>query len=260
MLGLVVKMARTNIMGCDFDSWDTQQALDHIEAMIQRDERGYLCTVNVSILMMMRDDQRLAEIIHRSKMVVADGQPVIWVSKYMKTPLPGRVTGVELVTLLAEQAQRNDWGIYLLGASKMVVEKVRDRLLTKYPKLIVSGCDDGYFDAISVDKQVNKIRASNAKILIVAMGVPRQEYFIDERWKDLGVNFAIGVGGSFDVIAGVSRRAPLWMQKTGLEWLFRLLQEPRRLFGRYVRTNSLFIYLFFKEVVLGMTPKKDNQS
>ncbi len=249
-------MSRVSILGCDFDSWSTEQALDEIQGLVSRDEKGYLCTVNVAILMMMRADPRLANFIHGAKMVVADGQPLIWVSRYIKKPLPERVTGVDLVHDLAEMAEKNQWGVYLLGAEQAVVASVADGLKTTFPNLILSGYSDGYFDAQGAKQRAETVRESGAKILIVAMGVPRQEYFIEENWQDFGVNFAIGVGGSFDVIAGVTKRAPLWMQKFGLEWLYRTSQEPRRLLGRYVKTNSQFIYLFFKEIVFGLGNKK----
>lgn len=240
---------RVNILGCEFDAWSTRQTLQHIEELIQQDRQAYLCTVNVAILMMMRDDPRLAEFIRASKMVVADGQPLIWTSRYIKQPLPERVTGVDLVFDLAALAEQNQWGVYLLGATQEVVSSVAGRLQRSNPNLTISGYSDGYFDAEGAGQRAEQIRASGAKILIVAMGVPRQEYFIQEHWENFGVNFAIGVGGSFDVIAGITKRAPLWMQKAGLEWLYRTCQEPRRLLKRYVTTNSRFIYLFIKDIV-----------
>ena len=225
--------------------------------MISSDKKGYLCTVNVAILMMMRSNSRLADFIHRAAMIVADGQPLIWTSRYMKQPLPERVTGVELVDDLAKMAEKNQWGVYLLGATSEIVSSVAERLQQNNPKLIISGFSDGYFDAKGAKMRAQEIRESGAKLLIVAMGVPRQEYFLEEQWKQLGVNFAVGVGGSFDVIAGVTKRAPAWMQKFGLEWLYRTLQEPRRLAWRYLTTNTHFIYLFFKEIVFGLKRKKE---
>ena len=115
-------MERLNILDCEFDSWDTEQTLDNIKQLIKRKDRGYLCTVNVSILMMMRSDPRLSNAIHRAAMVVADGQPIIWVSRYLKQALPERVTGVDLVEQLAHLAENNNWGVYLLGAKEPVIK------------------------------------------------------------------------------------------------------------------------------------------
>jgi len=258
MLGMVIVSSRINILGCDFDPWSTKQTLDKIQTLIDKDETGYLCTVNTAILMMMRKDLRLAKFVANSKMTVADGQPLIWVSKYMKTPLPERVTGVEIVDDLALLAEKNQWGIYLLGATMDIVSTVSSRLIKTHKELIISGYSDGYFTQDKADSRAADIKNSGAKILIIAMGVPRQEYFIENQWRNLGVNFVVGVGGSFDVIAGVTRRAPLWMQRYGLEWFYRALQEPKRLAWRYLTTNSMFIYLFLKEIVLGFKGKKES--
>ena len=258
MLGVAVVMDRISILNCEFDPWTKQQTLGKIQELITNDERGYLCTVNVSILMMLRSDPHLKEFIAQSSMVVADGQPLIWTSRYMQQPLPERVTGVELVKDLAILAKQNDWGVYLLGATQNIVSTVAKRLKSEHPGLVISGFCDGYFDKEGAKLRAKDIRESGAKILIVAMGVPRQELFIEEQWPDLGVNFTVGVGGSFDVISGVTKRAPRWMQKIGLEWLYRTLQEPKRLFWRYLTTNSLFVYLFFKEIVFGIKAKSNN--
>jgi N-acetylglucosaminyldiphosphoundecaprenol N-acetyl-beta-D-mannosaminyltransferase len=252
MLGVVRVTNRVNILGCEFDPWTTVQTIDKIEEFISNNQQGYLCTVNVSILMMMRSDLRLAEFVTKSCMTVADGQPLIKTSNYLNTPLPERVTGVELVDDLASLAKKNNWGIYLLGATQEIVSTVASRLEIKHSNTVISGFSDGYFDKEGAKNRVQEINNSEAKILIVAMGVPRQEIFIEENWQDLNTNFIIGVGGSFDVISGVTKRAPVWMQKASLEWLYRTMQEPRRLFWRYLSTNSKFIYLFIKEIVLGI--------
>ena len=235
------------ILGCSFKRWTTEETLLKIEETIRLGKREYLCTVNVAILIMMRDNPRLAEFITNAGMTVADGQPLIWTSRLRHNRLPERVTGVELVPLLAEMAQRNSWGIYLMGATREIVGTVAENLRKSYPGLEISGADDGYFDSEEAINRAKAIRRSGAKILIVAMGVPRQEYFIEEQWENLGVNFAVGVGGSFDVISGVTKRAPRWMQKAGLEWFFRTMQEPRRLFMRYLTTNTRFLLLLIMD-------------
>ena len=249
MLGVVVVVPSVEILGCKFNAWTKSDLLKSVERLIESGRRDYVCTVNVAILMMMRRSQRLTQFISRSAMVVADGQPVIWASKCTGDALPERIAGVELVPDLAELAERHGWGVYLLGSKKETVALVSERLRSRFPGLVVSGMSDGYFDREEARQRVADIRESQAKLLIVAMGVPRQEHFIEEHWEDLGVNLAIGVGGSFEVIAGVTKRAPVWMQNCGMEWLFRTMQEPRRLFMRYLTTNSAFIYLLLKDIV-----------
>jgi N-acetylglucosaminyldiphosphoundecaprenol N-acetyl-beta-D-mannosaminyltransferase len=233
-----------------FDPFTLDETVDEITRRIHADERGYLCTVNVAILMMMRGDPRLQRFVENAAMVVADGQPLIWSARALSRPLPERVTGVDLVERLCERAAREGLGVYLLGAHKTVVEKLAVRLLEKYPGLILSGVADGYFGADEFEARARAVAASGAKILVVAMGVPRQEHFIEEQWDRLGVPFAIGVGGSFDVLAGLRARAPAIVQRIGLEWMYRLIQEPGRLWKRYLVTNAQFVFLMSREILL----------
>lgn len=243
-------MNSARILDCNFAPLTCRQTLEEIFDLIHKGERGYLCTVNVAILMMMRKDARLRRFVENAWCCVADGTPLVWASRLLRNPVPERVTGVDLVEMLCEQAAKTDVGVYLLGARQHVVEGVANRLRERYPGLRISGYDDGYFQSEGAEARSDAVRNSGAKILIVAMGVPRQEHFIEEQWERLGVNFAIGVGGSFDVLAGLRKRAPVFLQRIGLEWAYRLYQEPRRLFHRYLTTNSRFIFLMAKEWML----------
>jgi len=238
----------TEILNSRFDITTLSGAVEHAIDRIEAGERGWICTVNVAVLMMMRSDPFLQSFVDRSMAVVADGQPIVWASKWFGQRLPGRVTGVDLVHELSDAAAEAGFGIYLLGATQEVVEQLADQLRLDVPGIDVRGVADGYFDAGDAPARAAAIRESGAKILFVGMGVPRQERFIDEHWDDLGVNFAIGVGGSFDVLAGLRSRAPRFVQRVGLEWLYRLVQEPRRLAKRYLVTNSLFTYHVVRDV------------
>jgi len=135
-----------------------------------------------------------------------------------------------------------------------VVEKVAERLRANSPNLRLVGVADGYFAGEEAAARAEAVARSGAQILIAAMGVPRQEYFLEEQWERLGVRFAIGVGGSFDVLAGLRARAPVLIQKVGLEWLFRLAQEPGRLWKRYLVTNAQFLYLMSREIAAARKP------
>jgi len=250
---------RINIMNCRFNRITMGETLNQVKESILRDEQNFLCTVNVSILMMMRSNKLLSEIVRKAKWVVADGMPIIWVSRTQKNPLPERVTGVELVSEIAEVAANNGWGVYLLGGEFSVVEKVAAKLKSDKPGLIISGFADGYFDDKEAIDRAAAVKKSGARILIVAMGVPKQEYFIDKHFKDTGVNFVIGVGGSFDVVSGKVKRAPKWIQKMGLEWAYRIKQEPKRLLPRYLKTNSLFIFLLLKDFISSALRKNSTQ-
>lgn len=232
-----------HILNGRFDRLSTIQTVEKLIQAIHAGERGVLCTVNVAILMMMRSDVRLQRFVESSRWTVADGQPLVWASHLRQQPLPERVTGIDLIDLLCARAARENIGVYFLGADDKAVHIVADVLRKRHSGLDVRGCADGYFGPMQAEARAKAVAESGAELLFVAMGVPRQEQFIEEQWKHLGARVVIGVGGSFDVIAGLRKRAPPIMQRAGLEWAYRLAQEPRRLFRRYLITNSQFLGL-----------------
>ena len=232
-----------NILNCRFDAVSEAGAAQWARETLRSGKRGHISTVNVAILMVMRSDPRLKQYIDDSGLIVADGQPLIWLSKLLRKPLPERVAGVELVHELVNVASQENAGIYLMGATQDIVKDVAKKLSEQTSNAQFVGVQDGYFSHEESKARAQAIRESGAKLLIVAMGVPRQEQFLQDHWEDLNVQLAIGVGGSFDVIAGRTKRAPQWMQTVGLEWFFRMSQEPRRLAKRYFITNSQFIWL-----------------
>lgn len=233
-----------NLLGCNFDEVTQEGAVKWSEDWLANNETsGYITTVNVAILMMMRSDKTLTKFIENSALVVADGLPLIWLSKLLGRPLPERVAGIDLMQDMVRNAAETGKSVYLMGAKPGTVKKVAERFKTENPDLILAGVDDGYYTKEQEAERVKNIRDSGADLLVVAMGVPRQENFLNDNWDDLGVKLAIPVGGSFDVIAGETKRAPVWMQKTGMEWFYRMCQEPRRLFKRYLVTNTQFIGL-----------------
>jgi N-acetylglucosaminyldiphosphoundecaprenol N-acetyl-beta-D-mannosaminyltransferase len=249
-------MRRTTILDVEFDALTLRETVDAAAEMIRSGQRGYIATVNVAILIMMRSDERLARFVRSSRFVVADGQPLVWISRLQPVPLPERVTGVDMVSALSERAAAEGLGIYLMGASQTVVEEVARRLRARSPSLRIAGVADGYFSWEQAGERARAIAESRAQILFVGMGVPRQERFVEEFWDQLGVALVIGVGGSFDVLAGARLRAPGWVQRIGMEWLYRLAQEPRRLFLRYVLTNTQFVLLMSKSLLLGSHKRK----
>lgn len=243
-------MKRVRFLNGQFDPLTLPQTVDAIFRFLDTGQRGWVCTVNVAILMMMRANVRLQDFVDRAALVVADGQPIIWCTPWLSQYLPERVTGIDLLSALCQRAGREGRRVYLLGATKDIVTKAAHRLRERCVNLHVE-YGDGYFGIDEAPERANQIRASRSDILFVGMGVPRQEHFIEEQWQRLGVRVAIGVGGSFDVLAGQRTRAPDWIQKNGMEWLFRLIQEPRRLFRRYLMTNSRFILIVLWGVLKG---------
>ncbi len=240
---------RVRILHSYFNVITTDETVNWATQLIQLGHRGYLCSVNVAILMMMSRDSRLQRFIKNAALVVADGQPIVWASQWLARPLPERVAGIDLIDALAKRAEQERFRVYLLGASREIIRAAAANLQSKYPRLDICGYDDGYFSPAEACDRVEAIRQSGAQILLVGMGVPRQEFFLEEHWSDLDVSLAIGVGGSFDVIAGLKKRAPYWVQEAGMEWLYRLLQEPKRLWKRYLVTNLQFIYYLLREML-----------
>jgi N-acetylglucosaminyldiphosphoundecaprenol N-acetyl-beta-D-mannosaminyltransferase len=240
----------TQVLECDFARLTTEETVDWAMQLIKAGKRGYICTVNVAILMMMQSNERLRQFARKAALIVADGQPIIWVSRCLSRPLPERVTGIDLIGALASRMEQEGLGIYLLGATPEIIAAAAANLRARYPNLKIQ-FSDGYFSLTQATDRVEAIRESGAHLLLVGMGVPRQEVFLEENWSELGVNLAIGVGGSFDVLAGLRRRAPFWVQEMGLEWLYRLFQEPRRLWKRYLVTNSQFIYALLRALIQG---------
>jgi N-acetylglucosaminyldiphosphoundecaprenol N-acetyl-beta-D-mannosaminyltransferase len=245
MLSYVARTAespRASILNGRFDRLTLPETVAAVYDHVHAGRRGWLCTVNVAMLMMMRSDRRLQSFVDRASIVVADGQPLLWVAPQFGPDLPARVTGVDLIYALSRRAARERISVGLIGAHAPVVDEAARRLASMYPDTRIAYVGDGWFSPDEAPRRADAIRAAGTDILFVAMGVPLQERFIEEQWDRLGVRLAIGVGGSFEVLSGVRARAPAALQQRGLEWAFRLAQEPRRLWRRYLVTNSQFIW------------------
>lgn len=233
---------RAAVLNATFDPVTQAQLVDEVSALIREGKRGIICTVNVAIAMMMRDDERLQRFVDRAWRVVVDGQPLKWVAPLFGGRIPERVTGCDLVDALCARAVTDGFKVFFLGDTDEVLAEVVRRLKERHPGLACETAN-GFFPQEAGAARARAVADSGAKLLFVGMGVPRQEHFLEDHWDALGVNVAIGVGGSFEVLAGVKQRAPEVLQRLGLEWAFRLAQEPRRLFKRYLVTNSRFLAL-----------------
>lgn len=234
---------QADILGCPIDRLSMPQTLTAIERAIATGRYTQHMAINAAKLVAMQDDPKLRQIIDGCGLVSADGQSVVWASRLLGDPLPERVAGIDLMDALLDLAEHRGYRVYFLGARPEVLERALERLLSRFPKLQVAGSRDGYFADHDAPEVCEAIRASHADVLFVAMSSPRKEYFLGEYGPHLAVPFVMGVGGSIDVIAGITRRAPATWQRLGLEWLFRLLQEPRRMFRRYAVTNTRFLAL-----------------
>jgi N-acetylglucosaminyldiphosphoundecaprenol N-acetyl-beta-D-mannosaminyltransferase len=214
-------------------------------------------TANAFHLCMMRRNGELAKSCRAAQLTVADGMSVVWALWASGQPAPERVAGVDLMAHLLAAAGEHRFRVYFLGARHEVVTALAETARDRYPGIEIAGFRDGYFSPDDHQGIVEEIRASQPHMLFVGMPSPFKEVWCERHRERLDVPVIIGVGGSFDVLAGFIRRAPRWVQKAGLEWLWRLLMEPRKLWKRYLTTNCEFIWLAAREVVarrLGILP------
>jgi N-acetylglucosaminyldiphosphoundecaprenol N-acetyl-beta-D-mannosaminyltransferase len=240
---------RARILGCDIDRLDMDETVRRCAQIVDAGGPAQHVSVNVAKIVALRDDPRLKEIVERCELVSVDGQPLVWASRLLGDPLPERVAGIDLMFRLLELAQERGYRVFVLGARQEVLESAAARLAERYPRLVLAGLHHGYFADEETAEVCQVVRAADPQILLVAMSSPRKEYWLAEHAAELGVPFAMGVGGSIDVVAGHTKRAPSWMQRFGLEWFYRFVQEPRRLGPRYLRTNARFVGLLARELV-----------
>lgn len=230
------------------DNYTMQETLNRIGNCIASQQQIHHVVVNAGKIVAMQTDQELRQSVNESNLVNADGQAVVWASQFLGKPLKERVAGIDLMINLVELAHKHNYKIFLLGAKEEIVKRVVDIYASKYSPSLIAGYRNGYFlkeDEVEIAKQIS---ASKAQLLFVAISSPTKENFLHHNKHYLkNVNFIMGVGGSFDVIAGKVKRAPIWMQKYGLEWFYRFIQEPRRMWKRYLIGNSKFIFLVLKE-------------
>jgi N-acetylglucosaminyldiphosphoundecaprenol N-acetyl-beta-D-mannosaminyltransferase len=241
-------MQRITLMGCQIDNLSMEDTLEKVEGFIQSGQPHQHVVVNVDKLVKASRDESLRRVINECALVNADGMPVVWASRLLGMPLKERVAGIDLFEALMGRAADKGWRVFLLGAREEVVLAVRDAYLRKYPQLQIAGWRNGYWNGEQEEAEVvEQIRASRADLLFVAISSPKKEVFLGRHQAAMRIPFAMGVGGTFDVAMGRIRRAPRWMQQSGLEWLFRFMQEPRRLFRRYFIDDMAFIWLLIKE-------------
>lgn len=197
----------------------------------------------------MRRDPRLADAVSGCDLVLADGQAVVWAGKVLRAPLPERVAGIDLFLRLLAEAESAGISVYFLGAKEEVLEEMLRRVADRFPGLKVAGSRNGYFDDSQQEAIAGDIARSGAQMLFLGMTSPKKEIFTAAHGAQTGARVVHGVGGSFDILAGVTKRAPASWQRFGVEWLYRALQEPRRLGRRYVTTNTAFLLMTAREFI-----------
>ena len=240
---------KTRILSCVIDNLSMEETLSRIEEFVNSGQPHQHVVVNVNKIVNASCDPNLRKIINQCDLVNVDGMPIIWASKLMGKSLKERVTGIDLFFHLIVLSEIKSWRVYFLGAREQIVQRVVDVLKTKYPRLDVAGFHNGYWNPEKERSVVEGIKKSRPHLLFVAISSPRKEEFLAKYKNEMAVPFSMGVGGTFDVVAGVTKRAPLWMQKNGLEWFYRFLQEPKRMFKRYFIDGMYFFWLLAKEIV-----------
>jgi N-acetylglucosaminyldiphosphoundecaprenol N-acetyl-beta-D-mannosaminyltransferase len=211
--------------------------------------------VNAAIAVAMQKDPELRAAADAADLRLADGASLLWAARLEGDPVPERVAGIDLMEGIVERAAQEGLSVYFLGARPVVVERMVEIYRARYPKLRVAGFRDGYFGRHEEKDIVQAIRSSGAEILFIGMPSPFKEVWAERERRHFGVQLILAVGGSFDVIANFIPRAPMWMQRSGLEWSWRLLREPRRLWRRYLTTNAVFIVMVVRSTVHRLTSR-----
>ena len=240
---------RQEILGCAIDNLSMRQTIDRVGAMIATGQPHQHVVLNADKVVKAARDPELARIIANCDLINADGMPVVWASRLLGQPLPERVTGIDLFFNLLIRAEREGWRVYFLGAREEVVKEVVARASAQHPQLEIAGHRNGYWKADEEQGVVDAVAAARPDILFVAINSPRKEEFLAKYQAAMKVPFAMGVGGTFDVMAGLTKRAPVWMQRNGLEWFYRFLQEPRRMFRRYFIDDMGFFWLLARAMM-----------
>lgn len=253
---LTTGLSAKEILGVPVYALTQDEVLNKINETISRRGHLHIGVVNAAKMVNMRRNEALKKDVLSSDLILADGMAVVWASRLLGCALPERVTGIDLMMGMLRQGNEHGYRIFCLGATDEVLEKVVTRITDEYPHVKLVGKHSGYFKEEEEPTIVAEIVEMKPDILLVAMTSPKKENFL-ARWSDqLGVPICHGVGGSFDVLAGKVQRAPETWQRLGLEWLYRVTQEPTRLWKRYLVTNTLFCLMVFRQFFKSMLDQR----
>lgn len=223
-----MSLKKVEILDVSVNSLTMGEAVEYIHELIDKGEPSMIATANAEMLMRATVDDDLKKILNSAQLVVPDGAGTVWAAGYLGHPMPERVAGYDLSQELMRLAPKNGHSFYFFGSAPGVADKAKEKAEELYPGIKIVGTRNGFFTAEDEAEIIQEIKQVKPDILLVALGVPKQEKWLAAHMNELGVPVSIGVGGSFDVMAGVMGRAPLWMQKAKLEWLYRGLKQPSR--------------------------------
>lgn len=240
-MSLALNCRKVNLFGIKVYALRMDDVLDIVDEHITNREKLLIGVVNSAKIVNMQKDSALRSSLNEAGLVVADGAPVVWLSRMIGEPLPARIAGIDIMYKVLEEANKKRYSVYFLGAKPEVLKKAIETVQKDYPFVNIAGYRDGYFSKEQERRVAEDIKGSCADVLFVGISSPKKEKFLGRWYKDMNVPVCHGVGGSFDILAGVVRRAPMWMQRWGLEWFYRVMQEPGKMLKRYLVTNTLFI-------------------
>lgn len=245
-----VQTQRYRIGNLPVDAVDLEGALDVIERLVAAGQGGTVFTPNVDHVVLAQHDVRLRAAYDAVSLSLVDGTPVLWASRLLGTPVPEKVSGSDLVAPLLGRAAAKGWRVYFLGGDPGVAERAKAEILRQLPTLQIVGIDSPRIQVDNVEPEIiARVRAARPDIVLVALGAPKQEIFSHEQREALKPAVLLGVGASLDFIAGTKTRAPRWMSQAGLEWLYRMAQEPKRLASRYLLRDPEFVAILARQLV-----------
>lgn len=238
---------RVAFLGCPLDCLTSEELLAELtESIRSRQPAKVIQFVNANKVAMVRSEPSMGELLERSDYVLADGQPMLPLAAMLGITIPERIDGIGLMHKLLKLADGEGFSVYLLGARQEIVEECVRRIGLDFPGARIAGYRNGYFKESEIPAIAKAVRETAPDFLFLGIGSPIKERLADEWKEELGARVIQGVGGSFDVMAGIVKRAPMWMQRCYIEWLYRIIQEPRRMFWRYVMTNGSCLWVFFQ--------------
>lgn len=243
-------LSRVRLFGCLIDNVSLDEAIDRVNSFLRDGGVHLYFAINVHKIVALRRSPVLLEIAKHSDLVTADGQPIVLAARLFNKPLKQRVTGIDLMQRLVVLAAERGYRIYLLGATSAVLDALVSQYRASLPGLQIVGCRDGYFSQDEEPGVADAIREARPDILFIGMSSPRKEIFSDKYLQTLQVPFVMGVGGAFDIFAGFTRRSPLRMQGIGMEWLWRIFQEPTRMWKRYLWDGVQFAAIVVRELFI----------
>jgi N-acetylglucosaminyldiphosphoundecaprenol N-acetyl-beta-D-mannosaminyltransferase len=238
---------KVDFLGIPVDALTMVETINLIDKAIEENKQINHVVINAAKVVLMQKDKELCQSVVSCDIINADGQSIVWAARFLGKRIPERVTGVDLMEELVKLSKEKKYKCFFFGAKEEVVKKVADIYSQKYGPEIIAGYRDGYFTKEEEPLIAMQIAESGTQLLFVAITSPNKENFLF-KYKNLlkRVNFTMGVGGTFDIISGVTKRAPGWIRKVGMEWLYRFIQEPGRMWRRYLIGNSKFIWLVLK--------------